>query len=196
MVIRASGPECLIGFRKFLTLQWWCTAAREDSKAMTSTGTAADLTRLTSQSSCSESYAGSQRQVLSFYRTNTFCQIYTILILLYAQFNQLIFLTAITRKLALIIEAINIQALTTMHLVFQTIATRLLRKYTNLVDGSKELEATGKMNRSVFLWKIVPIAGLFSASLILSNWVYTVLAVSYIQMVSRQKTWHSRIIYF
>lgn len=36
------------------------------------------------------------------------------------------------------------QALTTIHLLFQTIATRLLRRYTNLVDKAKELEATGE----------------------------------------------------
>lgn len=36
------------------------------------------------------------------------------------------------------------QALTTIHLLFQTIATRILRKYTGLVDKAKELEATGE----------------------------------------------------
>lgn len=34
-------------------------------------------------------------------------------------------------------------ALTTIHLLFQTIATRALRRYTHLIDGAKELEATG-----------------------------------------------------
>lgn len=37
----------------------------------------------------------------------------------------------------------NVQALTTIHLAFQTIATRILRKYTTMVDKAKELEATG-----------------------------------------------------
>ncbi|GAA6053010.1 hypothetical protein JCM3770_002381 [Rhodotorula araucariae] len=63
-------------------------------------------------------------------------------------------------------------ALTTIHLLFQTIATRLLRRYTNMVDKAKELEATGVMNRESFLRKIVPVGFLFSASLVLSNWVY------------------------
>ncbi|CEQ39642.1 SPOSA6832_01203 [Sporobolomyces salmonicolor] len=74
-------------------------------------------------------------------------------------------------------------ALTTIHLAFQTIATRVLRKYTNLVDKAKELEATGAMNRESFLRKIVPVGLLFSASLVLSNWVYLRLSVSFIQMI-------------
>lgn len=39
------------------------------------------------------------------------------------------------------------------------------------------------MNRDLFLRKIVPIAVLFSLSLVLSNWVYLELSVSFIQMV-------------
>ncbi|GAA5984750.1 hypothetical protein JCM11641_002173 [Rhodosporidiobolus odoratus] len=74
-------------------------------------------------------------------------------------------------------------ALTTIHVLFQTIATRLLRKYTSLVDKAKELEATGVMNREAFLRKIVPVGLLFSASLVLSNWVYLRLSVSFIQMI-------------
>ncbi|GAA6034026.1 hypothetical protein JCM8097_000655 [Rhodosporidiobolus ruineniae] len=74
-------------------------------------------------------------------------------------------------------------ALTTIHVLFQTIATRLLRKYTELVDKAKELEATGVMNRDAFLRKIVPVGLLFSASLVLSNWVYLRLSVSFIQMI-------------
>ncbi|GAA5983659.1 hypothetical protein JCM10908_000372 [Rhodotorula pacifica] len=74
-------------------------------------------------------------------------------------------------------------ALTTIHLAFQTIATRLLRKYTGMVDKAKELEATGVMNRDAFLRKIVPVGLLFSASLVLSNWVYLRLTVSFIQMI-------------
>ncbi|GAA5984426.1 hypothetical protein JCM5350_003357 [Sporobolomyces pararoseus] len=74
-------------------------------------------------------------------------------------------------------------ALTTIHLLFQTIATRLLRRYTNLVDKAKELEATGAMTREVWLRKIVPIGLLFSASLVLSNFVYLRLSVSFIQMI-------------
>ncbi|BGO91432.1 hypothetical protein NBRC10512_003092 [Rhodotorula toruloides] len=74
-------------------------------------------------------------------------------------------------------------ALTTIHLAFQTLATRLLRRYTNMVDKAKELEATGTMNRDSFLRKIVPVGLLFSASLVLSNWVYLRLSVSFIQMI-------------
>lgn len=38
------------------------------------------------------------------------------------------------------------------------------------------------MNKEVFLRKIVPVGLLFSASLVLSNWVYLRLTVSFIQM--------------
>lgn len=93
--------------------------------------------------------------------------------------------------------------MTTIHLAFQTIATRVLRKYTTMVDKAKELEATGAsgreaharlrracrrltrfvpagvMNRDAFLRKIVPVGLLFSASLVLSNWVYLRLTVSF-----------------
>ncbi|GAA5909641.1 hypothetical protein JCM6882_008452 [Rhodosporidiobolus microsporus] len=74
-------------------------------------------------------------------------------------------------------------ALTTIHVLFQTIATRMLRRYTTLVDKAKELEATGVMNRDAFLRKIVPVGLLFSASLVLSNFVYLRLSVSFIQML-------------
>ncbi|GAA6026766.1 hypothetical protein JCM8202_000864, partial [Rhodotorula sphaerocarpa] len=74
-------------------------------------------------------------------------------------------------------------ALTTIHLAFQTVATRLLRRYTGMVDKAKELEATGVMTRDAFLRKIVPVGLLFSASLVLSNWVYLRLSVSFIQMI-------------
>ncbi|KAM0791245.1 hypothetical protein ACM66B_005724 [Microbotryomycetes sp. NB124-2] len=74
-------------------------------------------------------------------------------------------------------------ALTTIHLAFQTCATRLLRKYTPMVDKAKELEATNKMNKDAFMKKIVPVGLLFSASLVLSNWVYLRLTVAFIQMI-------------
>lgn len=73
--------------------------------------------------------------------------------------------------------------LTTCHLTFQTLASRIFYKYTNLVDGAKELEASGKMNNQVWLRNIVPIGFLFSLSLVLSNWVYLRLSVSFIQMI-------------
>ncbi|KAH8918384.1 TPT-domain-containing protein [Atractiella rhizophila] len=73
--------------------------------------------------------------------------------------------------------------LTTCHLLFQTCATRLARRFTNLVDGAKKLEASGKMNRTVFVRTIIPLGLLFSLSLALSNWVYLRLTVSFIQMI-------------
>jgi hypothetical protein len=75
------------------------------------------------------------------------------------------------------------QMLTTIHVAVQTLATRLLRRYTTLVDGAKELEASGKLTREVYLRNIVPVGVLFSVSLILSNWVYLRLSVSFIQMI-------------
>ncbi|GAA97915.1 uncharacterized protein L969DRAFT_96293 [Mixia osmundae IAM 14324] len=73
--------------------------------------------------------------------------------------------------------------LTTLHVAFQVIASRALHRFTPYVDGARELEASGKMNREVFLHKVVPIGVLFSVSLILSNWVYLRLSVSFIQMI-------------
>lgn len=73
-------------------------------------------------------------------------------------------------------------ALTTIHLAFQTVATRILRRTTSLVDGARELEATGKMNQQSWLRQIVPIGVLFSLSLVLSNTVYLTLSVSFIQV--------------
>ena len=41
-------------------------------------------------------------------------------------------------------------------------ASRLLRQYTHLVDGAKELEASGRMNTQVFIRNVAPIGVLFS----------------------------------
>jgi len=73
--------------------------------------------------------------------------------------------------------------LTTSHLAFQTLASRLFYRFTNLVDGAKHLEASGKMNNKVWMRNIVPIGFLFSLSLVMSNWVYLRLSVSFIQMI-------------
>jgi hypothetical protein len=65
---------------------------------------------------------------------------------------------------------VSVQALTTFHLFFQSTATRILFYNTTLVDGAKLLSSTGKMNRDIYLRKIVPIGVLFSLSLVLSNY--------------------------
>ncbi|KAK7039461.1 TPT domain-containing protein [Favolaschia claudopus] len=69
--------------------------------------------------------------------------------------------------------------LVTWHLTFATIGTRVLQRTTNLLDGTKDIN----MNKDMFLKSILPIALLFSGSLILSNSAYLHLSVSYIQML-------------
>ncbi|KAJ3095309.1 hypothetical protein HDU96_001223, partial [Phlyctochytrium bullatum] len=69
--------------------------------------------------------------------------------------------------------------LTTCHLLFATIATRLLRKTTTLLNGVDEV----KMDWSTFARTVVPIGIMFSISLIFSNKAYLYLTVSYIQML-------------
>ncbi|KAJ7359358.1 TPT-domain-containing protein [Mycena olivaceomarginata] len=67
----------------------------------------------------------------------------------------------------------------TWHLTFAAIGTRVLQRTTNLLDGTKDIN----MNKDMFLKSILPIALLFSGSLILSNSAYLYLSVSYIQML-------------
>ncbi|KAJ7276071.1 TPT-domain-containing protein [Mycena haematopus] len=69
--------------------------------------------------------------------------------------------------------------LVTWHLTFAAIGTRVLQRTTNLLDGTKDIN----MNRDMFLKSILPIALLFSGSLILSNSAYLHLSISYIQML-------------
>ncbi|KAJ7100206.1 triose-phosphate transporter family-domain-containing protein [Mycena belliarum] len=69
--------------------------------------------------------------------------------------------------------------LVTMHLTFATIGTRILQRTTNLLDGTKDIN----MNKDLFTRSILPIALLFSGSLILSNSAYLYLSISYIQML-------------
>jgi len=69
--------------------------------------------------------------------------------------------------------------LTTFHLVFATIGTRVLARTTHLLDGLSNVQMT--MDR--WLKSIVPIGALFSASLIFSNMAYLTLSVSFIQML-------------
>ncbi|CCC07504.1 hypothetical protein SMACR_02508 [Sordaria macrospora] len=69
--------------------------------------------------------------------------------------------------------------LTTYHLVFSTIMTQILARYTTLLDGRKTVKMTGK----VYLRAIVPIGFFFSLSLICGNLTYLYLSVSFIQML-------------
>ncbi|EAQ86568.1 hypothetical protein CHGG_07821 [Chaetomium globosum CBS 148.51] len=69
--------------------------------------------------------------------------------------------------------------LTCWHLVFATIATQVLARTTNLLDGRKNVKMTGR----TYLRAIVPIGLLYSASLVCSNMVYLYLSVAFIQML-------------
>ncbi|GAA5972849.1 hypothetical protein JCM11641_003971 [Rhodosporidiobolus odoratus] len=69
--------------------------------------------------------------------------------------------------------------LTTTHLVYATIATRLMRRFTHLLDGLDNIE----MSWNRWYSNIVPIGALFSASLIFSNLAYLTLSVSFIQIL-------------
>lgn len=68
--------------------------------------------------------------------------------------------------------------LTTWHLTFATIGTRILARTTNLLTGLSQAQLSwDRWARS-----ILPIGALFSASLIFSNMAYLTLSVSFIQM--------------
>ncbi|KAI0395935.1 triose-phosphate transporter [Xylariaceae sp. FL0594] len=69
--------------------------------------------------------------------------------------------------------------LTTYHLSFATVATQLMARYTNLLDGRKSVKMTGR----VYLRAIVPIGVFFSLSLICGNLTYLYLSVAFIQMI-------------
>lgn len=69
--------------------------------------------------------------------------------------------------------------LTTWHLTFSAVATRVLQRTTTLVDGAKDIE----LSRERWIRSILPIGALFSGSLILSNYAYLSLSVSFIQML-------------
>lgn len=64
-------------------------------------------------------------------------------------------------------------------MAFATVGTRLLAKYTHLLDGLSSVEMTNER----WLKNILPIGALFSASLIFSNMAYLTLGVSFIQML-------------
>ena len=67
----------------------------------------------------------------------------------------------------------------TWHLFFAAIGTRVLQRTTHLLDGTKDV----RMDRTMFVTRILPIGFLFSGSLILSNTAYLYLSVPYIQML-------------
>lgn len=69
--------------------------------------------------------------------------------------------------------------LTTWHLTFATIGTRIMLRTTHLLDGVYTLQ----MSWDRWLRNIVPIGALFSASLVFSNMAYLTLSVSFIQML-------------
>ncbi|KAI9932437.1 hypothetical protein MW887_008678 [Aspergillus wentii] len=86
--------------------------------------------------------------------------------------------------------------LTTWHLVFATVMTRLMAKFTTLLDSRHDVPMTAQ----VYLRAIVPIGAFFSLSLIFGNLAYLYLSVSFIQMLKATNsvatllaTWAMRI---
>jgi hypothetical protein len=69
--------------------------------------------------------------------------------------------------------------LTTWHLVFATIMTQILARFTTILDSRKKVPMTGR----VYLRAIVPIGIFFSMSLICGNQAYLYLSVAFIQML-------------
>lgn len=69
--------------------------------------------------------------------------------------------------------------LTTFHMAFATVGTRVLARTTHLLDGLKTVEVTPER----WYRNILPIGALFSASLVTSNAAYLTLSVSFIQML-------------
>jgi hypothetical protein len=64
-------------------------------------------------------------------------------------------------------------------LVFSTIVTQILARYTTFLDGRKTVKMTGR----VYLRAIVPIGFFYSLSLICGNLTYLYLSVAFIQML-------------
>ncbi len=62
---------------------------------------------------------------------------------------------------------------------FSTVGTRVLARYTHMLDGLANVEMTNER----WVRNILPIGLLFSASLALSNYAYLYLSVAYIQMI-------------
>lgn len=69
--------------------------------------------------------------------------------------------------------------LTTWHLIFATVMTQFLARFTTILDSRKKVPMTGR----VYLRAIVPIGLFFSLSLICGNQAYLYLSVAFIQML-------------
>ncbi|KAI9346487.1 triose-phosphate transporter family-domain-containing protein [Obelidium mucronatum] len=69
--------------------------------------------------------------------------------------------------------------LTTCHLIFATLSTRILERSSNLLDGLKVV----KITQDVYVKAILPIGFLFSLSLVFCNVAYLYLSVPFIQML-------------
>jgi hypothetical protein len=69
--------------------------------------------------------------------------------------------------------------LTTWHCVLATILTQFLSRTTNLLPGVSE----GRVSRSDFFVRIVPMSMFFACGLVLGNMAYRYISLSYIQMV-------------
>ncbi|KAF2273888.1 TPT-domain-containing protein [Westerdykella ornata] len=69
--------------------------------------------------------------------------------------------------------------LTTWHLLFATIVTQLMARFTTILDSRKKVPMTGR----VYLRAIIPIGIFFSLSLICGNQTYLYLSVAFIQML-------------
>ena len=64
-------------------------------------------------------------------------------------------------------------------MIFATLATQVLARTTNMLNGLEKI----KMTRKVYVKAILPIGVLFSISLAFSNYAYLYLSVSFIQMI-------------
>ncbi|RKO85953.1 TPT-domain-containing protein, partial [Blyttiomyces helicus] len=71
--------------------------------------------------------------------------------------------------------------LTTWHLINATVFTRLLRKYSSLLDGVSAVE--DQMTWNQWAKSVLPIGALFSLALATGNYAYLYLSVSFIQML-------------
>lgn len=76
--------------------------------------------------------------------------------------------------------------LTTWHLVFATVMTQLMARFTTMLDSRKKVPMTGR----VYLRTILPIGLMFSLSLICGNLTYLYLSVSFIQMLKVRQSSH------
>ncbi|RKO91491.1 duf250 domain protein membrane protein [Blyttiomyces helicus] len=71
--------------------------------------------------------------------------------------------------------------LTTWHLVNATVFTRLLRRFSSLLDGVAAVEE--QMTWNQWAKSVLPIGALFSLALATGNYAYLYLSVSFIQML-------------